>query len=219
MVHGNNCTTDSNAWVSVLKESAMLLGADVSDGDIYTKLYEKSLQGDADCGGVLVCNYLAGEVITHIENGRPLVVRRPDSRFTLANFFRSILYSTMATLKLGMDILEKENVKIDSMTGHGGLFKTPKVGQTYMSCVCSGAPITCMKTAGEGGPYGMALLAAYACDKNDGETLEEYLDNRVFKNAESVTVKADQSDIDGFDKYMEEYKKLLEIERTASEMI
>ena len=219
MVHGNNCTTDSNAWVSVLKESAMLLGADASDGDIYTKLYEKSLQGDADCGGVLVCNYLAGEVITHIENGRPLVVRRPDSKFTLANFFRSILYSTMATLKLGMDILEKENVKIDSMTGHGGLFKTPKVGQTYMSCVCSGAPITCMKTAGEGGPYGMALLAAYACDKNDGETLEEYLDNRVFKNAESVTVKADQSDIDGFNKYMEDYKKMLEVERTASEII
>ena len=219
MVHGNNCTTDSNAWVSVLKEAAGLLGADVTDGEIYTKLYEKSLQGDDDCGGVLVCNYLAGEVITHIENGRPLVVRRPDSKFTLANFFRSILYSTMATLKLGMDILEKENVKIDSMTGHGGLFKTPKVGQTYMSAVCSGAPITCMKTAGEGGPYGMALLAAYASDKREGETLEDYLNNRVFTNAESVTVKASDDVIRGFNKYMEDYKKLLQVEEKASEVI
>lgn len=219
MVHGNNCTTDSNAWVSVLKEAAGLLGADVTDGEIYTKLYEKSLQGDDDCGGVLVCNYLAGEVITHIENGRPLVVRRPDSKFTLANFFRSILYSTMATLKLGMDILEKENVKIDSMTGHGGLFKTPKVGQMYMSAVCSGAPITCMKTAGEGGPYGMALLAAYASDKRKGETLEDYLNNRVFTNAESVTVKASDDVIQGFNKYMEDYKKLLKVEEKASEII
>lgn len=218
MVHCNNCTSDSNAWVSVLKEAAELLGADMSTGDIYTKLYEKSLQGDPDCGGVLVCNYLAGEVITHIPEGRPMVVRHPKSKFTLANFFRATLYSTVATLKLGIDILEKENVKMDSIMGHGGLFKTPIVGQKYMSAVC-GAPITCMKTAGEGGPYGMALLAAYSANKKDGETLEDYLNTYVFKNVESVTVKADDCDIKGFNDYMENYKKLLQIERTASEVI
>ncbi len=218
MVHCNNCTSDSNAWVSVLKEAAELLGADMSTGDIYTKLYEKSLQGDPDCGGVLVCNYLAGEVITHIPEGRPIVVRHPKSKFTLANFFRATLYSTVATLKLGIDILEKENVKMDSIMGHGGLFKTPVVGQKYMSAVC-GAPITCMKTAGEGGPYGMALLAAYSANKKDGETLEDYLSTYVFKNVESVTVKADDCDIKGFNDYMENYKKLLQIERTASEVI
>ncbi len=218
MVHCNNCTSDSNAWVAVLKEAAELLGADMSTGDIYTKLYEKSLQGDPDCGGVLVCNYLAGEVITHIPEGRPMVVRHPESKFTLANFFRATLYSTVATLKLGMDILEKENVKMDSIMGHGGLFKTPVVGQKYMSAVC-GAPITCMKTAGEGGPYGMALLAAYSANKKDSETLEDYLDTYVFKNVESVTVKADDTDIKGFNDYMENYKKLLKVERTASEVI
>ena len=127
MVHCNNCTSDVNAWVSVLRETVNLFGADPKPGEIYTKLYEKALEGDADCGGVLVCNYLAGEGVTHLDEGRPMVVRRPDSRFTLANFFRASLYSTMATLKLGMDILAQEGVAIDRLTGHGVFVQLDKL--------------------------------------------------------------------------------------------
>ncbi len=216
MVHCNNCTNDSNAWVSVLKESAALFGIAPTDSDVYTKLYEKSLEGDADCGGVVICNYMAGEGITHFDSGRPLVVRTPDARFTLANFMRATLYSTMATLKIGMDILSKENVCIDSLTGHGGLFKTPIVAQKYMAAACN-APITCMQTAGEGGPYGMALLAAYADQKDRGETLEDYLNNRVFAQVSGTTLHPDQADLQGFNAYMEKYKQLLKAEKTAVE--
>ena len=218
MVHCNNCTNDSNAWVSVLKETANLLGADPSVGEVYTKLYEKSLEGDPDCGGVLVCNYMAGEGVTHMDSGRPMVLRRPDSKFTLANFFRSTLYSTMSTLKIGMDILAKENVAIDSLTGHGGLFKTPVVGQKYMAAACN-APVTCMATAGEGGPYGMALLAAYKAKKAEGESLEDYLNAYVFNGVSGSTMAPDAVDVAGFNKYIEEYKRLLEVERKAAEMI
>lgn len=218
MVHCNNCTGDSNAWVSVLKETASLLGAELSTGEIYTKLYERSLEGDPDCGGVLVCNYLAGEGVTHMDAGRPMVVRRPDSRFTLANFFRATLYSTMATLKIGMDILAEEGVAIDSLTGHGGLFKTPVVGQRYMAAACN-APVTCMETAGEGGPYGMALLAAYMAEKGENESLEDYLNTHVFANAKSTTRLPMDADAAGFAAYMEAYRRLLEVERKAVEVI
>ena len=210
MVHCNNCTNDSNAWVSVLKEAAALFGAAPDDGEVFTKLYEKSLEGDPDCGGVLVCNYMAGEGVTHLDEGRPLVIRRPDSRFTLANFFRASLYATMATLRLGMDILAQESVAVDSLTGHGGLFKTPGVGQRYMAAAC-GAPVTCMETAGEGGPYGMALLAAYRARKESGESLEDYLDARVFADAKSVALSPSQEDADGFRAYMEQYRRLVEV--------
>ncbi len=218
MVHCNNCTNDSNAWVSVLKETAEVFGATPDSGEVYTKLYEKSLEGDADCGGILVCNYMAGEGVTHLDAGRPMVVRRPDSKFTLANFFRASLYSTMATLKIGMDILAKENVAIDSLTGHGGLFKTPVVGQKYMAAACN-APVTCMQTAGEGGPYGMALLAIYMATKAEGQSLEEYLSSRVFAKAESTTISPEKADVDGFNAYLECYKQLLTVEKTAVEVI
>ncbi len=217
MVHCNNCTNDSNAWVGVLKETANLFGATPDNGEVYTKLYETALQGDADCGGILVCNYMAGEGVTHLDEGRPMVVRRPDSKFTLANFFRASLYSTMATLKLGMDILAKENVAIDSLTGHGGLFKTPVVGQRFLAAACN-ASVTCMQTAGEGGPYGMALLAAYMANRG-AESLEAYLNTRVFANATSTTLAPDQNNVDGFNVYIENYKRLLEVERKAVEVI
>lgn len=218
MVHCNNCTADSNAWTSLLKETAGLFGAEPSKGELYTRLYEKSLEGDADCGGVLVCNYLAGEGITHFDCGRPMVVRTPDASFTLANFIRATLYSTMATLKLGMDILAREDVKIENLTGHGGLFKTPVVGQKFMAAACNSA-VTCMETAGEGGAYGMALLAAYSHRKSDNETLEDYLDENVFKDARGSTLAPDPSDVQGFNAYMEGYKGLLKVERTAVESI
>ena len=218
MVHCNNCTNDSNAWVSLLKEAANLLGAEPSTGEVYTKLYQKALEGDADCGGVLVCNYMAGEGVTHLDEGRPMVVRRPDAKFTLANFFRATLYSTMSTLKIGMDILAGENVAIDSLTGHGGLFKTPVVGQKFMAAACN-APVTCMETAGEGGPYGMALLAAYMANKAENESLEEYLNAHVFADSVGTTLAPEQADVDGFNTYIEQYKRLLEVERKAVAVI
>ena len=218
MVHCNNCTNDSNAWVGILKEAACLLGATPSTGEVYTKLYEKALEGDPDCGGVLVCNYMAGEGVTHLDEGRPLVARRPDSKFTLANFFRATLYATMSTLKIGMDILSEENVAIDSLTGHGGLFKTPVVGQKFMAAACN-APVTCMETAGEGGPYGMALLASYMANKVEGESLEAYLNAHVFAHTKGSTLAPEQADVDGFNAYIANYKALLDVERKAVEMI
>ena len=218
MVHCNNCTNDSNAWVSVLKETANLFGAQPGSGEVYTKLYQKALEGDADCGGILVCNYMAGEGVTHLDEGRPMVVRRPDSKFTLANFFRATLYATMSTLKIGMDILAEEKVAIDSLTGHGGLFKTPVVGQKFMAAACN-APVTCMETAGEGGPYGMALLAAYRLYKAEGESLEEYLNAHVFAGAKGTTLAPEKADVDGFNAYIKQYKNLLAVERTAVDVI
>ena len=218
MVHCNNCTNDTNAWVGVLGEAARLFGANPSAGELYQKLYEKSLEGAPDCGGVLVCNYLAGEGVTHLDAGRPLVVRRPDSTFNLANFFRAQLYATMATLKIGMDILAEEGVAIDSLTGHGGLFKTPGVGQRYMAAACN-APVTCMDTAGEGGPYGMALLAAYLLRREEGERLEDFLSNRVFAGVSGSTAAPDGAEAAAFGAYIQRYKALLQVERAAAELL
>ena len=218
MVHCNNCTNDTNAWVSVLGEAARLFGANPSTSELYRKLYEKSLEGGADCGGVLVCNYLAGEGVTHMDAGRPMVVRRPDSVFNLANFFRAQLYATMATLKIGMDILAEEGVAIDSLTGHGGLFKTPGVGQRYMAAACN-APVTCMDTAGEGGPYGMALLAAYLLRREEGERLEDFLSNRVFAGVSGSTAAPDGAEAAAFGEYIQRYKALLQVERAAAELL
>ena len=214
MVHCNNCTNDMNAWVALLGETAKLFGAEVSMGDLFTKLYQKSLEGDADCSGVLTYNYMAGEGVTHLDEGRPMIVRRPDSCFTLANFLRSQLYATMATLKIGMDILAGEQVAIDSLTGHGGLFKTPIVGQRYMAAACR-APVTCMASAGEGGPYGMALLAAYMVQKQEGQTLEAYLNEQVFAGVERTTLAPNPEDEAGFDRYLAQYRSCLAAEKAA----
>jgi len=218
MVHCNNCTNDSNAWVSVLGETAALFSGEPTAGELYTKLYEKSLEGDPDCGGVLVCNYLSGEGVTHLDAGRPMVVRRPESKFNLANFFRAMLYSSMATLKIGMDQLAEEGVAIDSLTGHGGLFKTPVVGQKYLAAACN-APVSCMETAGEGGPYGMALLAAYRANRAGGETLEEYLNHRVFAGVSASVLQPDARDVAGFNTWLDGYKTLLDVERRAVEIL
>lgn len=215
MVHCNNCTNDMNAWVGMLKENAALFGAEPDTGNLYTKLYQKSLEGDADCGGVLCMNYMAGEGVTHIDNGRPFFIRRPDSNFTLANFMRAQIYASMSTLALGMEILAEEGVKIDSLTGHGGLFKTPVVGQSYMAAACK-APVTVMETAGEGGPYGMALLAAYSI-MGGGKSLEDFLNEKVFASAKSSTLEPKAEDVEGFGKYMEMFKAALSVEKAASE--
>ena len=216
MVHCNNCTSDMNAWAGILRETAELFGGEVDTGTLYTKLYQKSLEGDPDCGGIITYNYLAGEGVTHLDGGRPMVVRRPDSRFILANFLRSQLYATMATLKIGMDILVEEGVAVDSLTGHGGLFKTPVVGQKYMAAAC-GASVTCMETAGEGGPYGMALLAAYM-DRRE-ESLEEFLSRDVFASAKSTTLHPEQADMEGFNRFLAAFKAGLAAEKAALETI
>ena len=219
MVHCNNCTSDINAWVNLLGEFAAAIGAPQDKGRLFTLLFRKALEGDADCGGLLSYNYFSGEGVTDLDEGRPLFARTPDARFTLANFMRTHLLSALATLKIGLDILtQTEQVAIDKLYGHGGFFKTPEVGQRMLSAAV-GAPVSVMETAGEGGPYGMALLGAYMLWKAEGESLADYLDNRVFAEASSSTLMADPADVEGFDRFLEAYRKALPVERLATETI
>jgi len=219
MVHCNNCTSDINAWVNLLSEFADAIGAPQDKGALYTMLFSKALEGDADCGGLLSYNYFSGEGVTDLDEGRPIFARFPNCSFTLANFMRTHLLSALATLKIGLDILTKEeNVQVDKLYGHGGYFKTPVVGQKMLSAAV-GAPVSVMETAGEGGPYGMALLCAYMLWKDENETLEDYLDNKVFAQASSSTLMADEADINGFNTFLERYKKALEMEKTAVEVM
>lgn len=218
MVHCNNCTSDLNAWVALLGQFAALCGAPVSTGALFTRLFEESLKGDADCGGVVPVNYYSGEGVTHLDAGRPLLVRGPESRFTLANLMRGSIYSAMATLKLGLDILNREQVAVDRLMGHGGLFKTPGVAQRYLAAAAN-APVTCMSTAGEGGPYGMALLAAYRLAAREGCTapLDQWLEQAVFAGVPGRTVAPDAADVAGFEAFMKRYQGALAAERAAVE--
>ena len=219
MVHCNNCTSDINAWVNLFAEYSEMMGAPVNKGELFTKLFRKALEGDAECGGLMSFNYFSGEGVTDLNEGRPLFARTPNAHFTLANFMRTHLLSALATLKIGLDILtQTEQVPIDKLYGHGGFFKTPGVGQRMLSAAV-GAPVSVMETAGEGGPYGMALLAAYMLRKNEGETLADYLDNRVFANAKTATLLADPADIAGFSIFLSRYKKALPMERAAVEVL
>ena len=220
MSHANNGTTDLNAWVKLFGEFCEMMGMDVPTGDLYEKLYRHSLTGDADCGGLLAYGYYSGEGITHINEGRPLYARTPDSRFTLANWMRSQLYTSLGAVKLGMDILIKEEkMPVDRMLGHGGFFKTEGVGQRYLAAAI-GAPVTVMKTAGEGGPWGMAVLAAYLVDgKDQYGTLERYLEKKIFAGQEGSTVEPSEEEIRGFEVFAERYRAGLDIERAAVEKI
>ncbi len=215
MVHCNNCTSDLNAWVGIFKEFTESLGVEADMGKLFGTLYNKSLEGDKDCGGLLTYNYFSGEHVTGFEEGRPLLVRKPDSKFTLANFMRANLYTTMAVLKTGFDILAKqENVTLDKLQGHGGLFKTKGVAQSYLAAA-TGTPVSVMETAGEGGAWGMAILAAYMVLKEDGEDLGAYLENKVFADAQATVMEPDAADVEGFEKFMERYSAGLPIERAA----
>ena len=219
MVHCNNCTSDINAWVSLLAEFCELTGAKVSKSELYVKLFNKALEGDPDCGGLMSFNYYSGEGVTDLDEGRPVFARTPNAKFTLANFMRTHILSALATLKIGLDILtQTEQVPIDKLYGHGGFFKTPLVGQRMLSAAV-GAPVSVMETAGEGGPYGMALLCAYMLWKEQGESLADYLDNKVFAGAKSSTLMAEQVDIAGFSVFLERYKKALPMEKKATEVL
>lgn len=215
MVHCNNCTSDMNAWVGMFGEAFREMGFEADTGELFTRLYQKSLEGDADCGGITVCNYQAGEPVTGFDEGRPLVVRDPAKPLGLANFIRAQLYSTMATLAAGMELLQREHVAIDRMMGHGGLFKTPVVGQRYMAAATN-APVWVMKTAGEGGPYGMALLAAFLTE-GKGLSLEEYLEQRVFASASGTVLEPEAGDAAGFRAYLNRFLSGLNVERAAIE--
>jgi sugar (pentulose or hexulose) kinase len=215
MVHSNNCTSDLNAWVDVFQEFTKLLGVNASESTLYEMLYRQGLDGDADAGGLLAYNYVSGEHITHLEEGRPMFVRTPESRFTLSNFMRVHLFSSLGALKIGMDILfENEKVKIDKILGHGGFFKTKDVGQRMMAAAMN-VPVSVMETAGEGGAWGIALLASYMFNKAANESLETYLSEKVFTGENGTTIAPDQKDVAGFGTFMERYKKGLVIEQAA----
>lgn len=215
MVHCNNCTSDLNAWVNIFKEFAESFGVEVDMNKLFGTLYNKALEGDKDCGGLLAYNYFSGEHITGFEEGRPLFVRKPESRFNLANFMRANLYTSLGALKVGLDILMKEEkVAVDRITGHGGLFKTKGVGQKILAGAMD-ATVSVMKTAGEGGAWGIALLASYMVQKDAGETLEDYLQNKVFGGDEGEKMDPDPEDVKGFDEFISRYKAGFAIERAA----
>ena len=219
MVHCNNCTSDINAWVHLFAEFAWLLDVDIKRDQLFTLLFQIALKGAPDCGGLLSYNYFSGEGVTDLDEGRPVFARTPNAKLTLANFMRTHLLSALATLKIGMDILTgTEQVQIDKLYGHGGFFKTPEVGQRMLSAAV-GTPVSVMETAGEGGPYGMALLSAYMLWHEEGESLPDYLDNKVFAGAKSSTLTATQEDIDGFNAFLARYQKALPLERLATELL
>lgn len=214
MVHCNNCTNDMNTWAQLLSEFSELMGNPVGLDEIYPKFYRKALEGSPDCGGLLLYNYMTGEPVAGVTKGYPMLIRTPGSRFTLANFCRVSIYATLATLKIGMDILEKEGVTIDRLTGHGGLFRHADVGARFLAAAVN-TPVSTMKTAAMGGPYGMALLAAYAMQKADGETLENFLSKRVYASEEVSVTYPNEEDVKGFTTFLERFKAGLSAEKSA----
>jgi len=215
MVHCNNCTSELNAWVKLFREYQQLLGA---DGDnIYNILFKNALEGDPDCGGLVAFNYVSGEPVTGFAEGRPLFVRGASDNFTLANFFRAQLYGALVVLKIGNDVLfQEENVRVDRITGHGGLFKTPGVGQRILAAALN-SPISVMSTAGEGGAWGIALLASYLVNNGGGLTLPDFLDKIVFAGLEGSEIAPNPADVAGFQAYLENYTAAFPIERAAVE--
>ena len=215
MVHCNNCTSDLNAWVNLFKEYQELLGIPVDMNEIYSKLYNIALTGDTDCGGLLSYNYISGEPVTGLAEGRPLFVRSANDKFNLANFMRSHLYASVGVLKIGNDILfNEEKIKVDRITGHGGLFKTKGVGQRILAAAIN-SPISVMETAGEGGAWGIALLGSYLVNNEKKQSLADFLDEKVFVGDAGIEVSPSAEDVAGFNTYIENYKAGLPIEEAA----
>ncbi len=215
MVHCNNCTSDLNAWVNLFDEFAESIGAKVDKNKLFSVLYNKALEGDADCGGLISYNYFSGEPVTGFDAGAPLFVRKAEDKFNLANFMRAHLYSSLAALKAGLDLLFKEEkVEVDEMFGHGGLFKTKGVGQRIAAAAMN-TSVSVMETAGEGGPWGMALLAAYMQTREENESLKDYLQNKIFAGQTGSRMEPDPQDVAGFEKFMERYMAGLSIEHAA----
>ena len=215
MAHCNNCTSDLNAWVALFEECLNCFGVKMGKKELFSTLYRQALEGDRNCGNLLAYNYFSGEHVTGMEEGRPLFVRMPDSRMTIANFMRTHLFTSLGALKTGFDILIKEEkVTIDSITGHGGFFKTKGVGQRILAAAIN-APVTVMETAGEGGAWGIALLASYMMDKGDNESLGDYLKTKIFDSQTKETMLPDPADVEDYEAFMKHYRAGLEIERAA----
>lgn len=218
MAHANTCTSEIDAWVGLIADAMEAMGQKTDLNELYPALYRKALEGDPDCSGIIAFNYFAGEPVTGTETGRPMVLRLPDSKLTIANFMRSQLYGAIATLKLGMEMLKREeDVESDRLLGHGGFFKTPGVGQQILADALN-VPISTMETAGEGGPWGMALLAAYRLNKQPGENLEDYLDKKVFATAKSTCLQPDPAGTEGFQSYINRYIASLAAQKAAASM-
>ena len=215
MVHCNNCTSEINSWVNTFKEFEQLMGFPVDVNELYVKLFGTAMDGDPDCGGLISYNYVSGEPVAGLMDGRPLFVRSANDGFSLSNFMRSQLYASVAVLKLGNDILfNEENVKVDKITGHGGLFKSTTAGQKVLAAALN-SPISVMETAGEGGAWGIALLASYLVNNGEKLSLAEYLDKYVFSGNTGVEIAPDKADVAGFNKYIQNYKAGLDIEKAA----
>ena len=219
MVHCNNCTSDLNAWIGLFKEFSEMFGMNIDMNDIYGKLYNNAMTGDKDCGGLLAFNLFSGEPVIGLNEGRPMFARKPDAKMNLANFMRTHLYASLATLKIGCDILFKEEkVKVDTLYGHGGLFKTKGVGQSILAAAMD-APVAVMETAGEGGPWGMAVLAAYMVNRSEGEALEDYLSGKVFHGEKGTVMQPDPADVKGFDEYIASYKAAIKAQKDMVEAL
>ncbi|AJI22080.1 FGGY-family carbohydrate kinase [Priestia megaterium] len=217
MVHANNCSSDLNAWLGLFREFSEAMGQKVESDKLFQVMLNKALEADPDGGGLLSYGYFSGENITGVESGRPLFVRSAKSNFNLANFMRTHLFTAFGALKIGMDLLVKEeNVKIHSILAHGGLFKTPVVGQKMMAAAIN-TPVSVMDTAGEGGAWGMAILSSYMLNKSENESLEDFLDDKVFKEVTAQEIYPDELDVKGFEAFIKRYKKGLVIEKAAAE--
>ena len=216
MVHCNSCTSEINAWISLFQEFGEMMGFKTDTGEVFTRLFKKSLEAEKSCGGIVSFNYFAGEPVTGLSEGRPMLIRTPGNRLNMADFMRAQIYASMETLKYGMEIMNREQVAIDRVYGHGGLFKTEGVGQNYLAAAIH-APVTVMETAGEGGAWGIALLAQFTVRRNDDETLEDYLDQRVFAGMKQKTVSPDAEDEAGFDRYMERFVACIPAQKAAVE--
>lgn len=215
MVHCNNCTSDLNAWVNLFKEYQELMGMPVDMDEIFGKLYNNALTGDADCGGLISYNYFSGEPVTGLTEGRPLFVRTANDKFNLANFMRAHLYASVGVLKIGNDILfNEEKIKVDRITGHGGLFRTKGVGQRVLAAAIN-SPISVMETAGEGGAWGIALLGSYLVNNDKKQSLADFLDEKVFAGNAGVEVSPTAENVAGFNAYIEKYKACLPVEEAA----
>jgi sugar (pentulose or hexulose) kinase len=217
MAHSNNCSTDYDAWIGLFEEAARELGLKVSKTKLYETMMNAALRGEPDCGGLLSYGYHSGEHITHFEEGRPLFVRSPQSKLTLANFMRVNLFTALGALRTGLDILfDKESVKLDEIKGHGGFFKIKGPGQRIMAAATN-TPVSVLETAGEGGAWGIAILANYMISRGEGETLGDFLSERVFAGMVSTVIQPDPDDVAGFDAFMKRYTRGLAIERAAIE--
>ena len=215
MVHVNNFASEITAWANLFDELLTICGAEVNRGQLFDLLYAKSAEADEYCGGLVGYNFLAGEPIVDVPDGTPLIARMPDGKLNLANFMKMHIYSALGSLAIGCEILFKENVKIDSVCGHGGFFKSPVIGQSAMSAAI-GAPVTVMKNASEGGAWGIALLALFTYTESDD--LEKFLD-KIFESTQKTTLSADDQELKFFNAFMDRYKRGLAVEKYASEVL